>query len=147
MNWREHWKQTNPFDQFMCILMAVDGSTQNIKSGIGGDKPLASLERHVEEMRALEPYLRRGAWEEPMLFQSCEAEVVHVCNDQVVVIVNIDNDLVEQTYDISQFAEIPNKGDTFEVRVQFTKLQPRECSGPDKTREPRRNTVQLPRTF
>jgi len=147
MNWREHWKQTDPFDQYMCILMAVDGSAQNIKAGIGGDRPLASLERHIEEMRALEPYLRRGSWEEPMLFQSCEAEVAHVCGDQVVVAMNVNDDLVEQIYDISQFTEVPKQGDSFEIRVQFTKLQPRDCSGPDQTREPRKNVVQLPRTF
>jgi hypothetical protein len=63
MNWREHWKQANPFDQFMCILMSVDGNVQNIKDCIGGDLPVGRLERHVEELRALEPYLRRGSWE------------------------------------------------------------------------------------
>ena len=61
--WRQQWKQSNPFDQFMCILMSVDGNVQNIKEGIGGDLPVGRLEQHVEELRALEPYLRRGSWE------------------------------------------------------------------------------------
>jgi hypothetical protein len=147
MNWREHWKQANPNDQYLAILMAVDGSTQNIKAGIGGNRPLESLERHVEEMRALEPYLRRGSWEEPLLFQSCEAEVVHVCGNQVVIVMSVNDDLVEQSFSLSQFTEIPQKGDILEVRVQFTKLQPREHIGLDRTREPRKNVVQLPRTF
>jgi hypothetical protein len=145
MNWREYWKQSNPFDQFMCILMSVDGNVQNVKDGIGGDSPISRLEQHVEEMRALEPYLRRGSWQESMLFQSCEAEVVHVCNDEVVVVMSIGGDLVEQVYDSSQFTEIPKKGDTFEVRVQFTKLQSRERPEPEY--EPRKNVAPLPRIF
>jgi hypothetical protein len=145
MNWREYWKQSNPFDQFMCVLMSVDGNVQNIKDGIGGDKPIGRLERHVEELRTLEQYLRRGSWEEPMLLQSCEAEVVHVYNHEVVVVMSIGGDLVEQVYDSSQFTEIPKKGDAFEVRVQFTKIQPRERPEPEY--ESRKNVVPLPRIF
>jgi hypothetical protein len=149
MNWREHWKQASPIDQYLAILMAVDGSTQNIKAGIGGDKPLTSLEQYVEEMRALEPYLRRGSWEEPLLFQSYEGEVVHTSDDQVVVMTIIDDNLVEQTYSTSQFAtgQVPQKGDIFEIRIQLIKVDRQEYTQPDQTYEPRRNTVPLPRTF
>ena len=147
MNWRERWKQADPFDQYMSILMSIDGNVQNAKEGIGGDGPISRLEQHVEEIRALEPYLRRGSWDEPILFQTCEGEVVHVGDDEVVVIMDINDELIEQAYSISQFNEVPKKGDVFEARVQFNKLPSKRSTEPDQTREPRRDVVPLPRTF
>ena len=99
---------------------------------------------HVEELRALEPYLRQGSWEKPSLFLSYKAEVVHVCRDQVVVIMNIDDDLVERTYNTSQFVKIPQKGDVLEIQVLNKSEQVHE---PSRTRTPRKNVVPCPRTF
>lgn len=152
MDWLEHWKQVNPLDQFMAILASVDGNVHNLKHGIGGNKPITRLEQHVEELRALEPYLRRGSWGEQdgqtCLHQSCEGEVVSVSDDCVVVVLIANGELVEQTYDISQFidGQIPKKGDILEVKVQFAKLQSKTTI-PDQTRIPRKNVVPLPRIF
>jgi ribosomal protein S1 len=87
--------------------------------------------------------------EKTCLFQSCEGEVVHTSDDQVVIVMAVDGDLVEQAYSMSQFigGQAPQKGDMLEIRVQFIKLDRPESTQLDQTREPRKNTVPLPRTF
>lgn len=62
MNWLEHWKQANPFDQHTVILMAMEWAMDNFRNGIGGDRPLQAIEQHIVELKALEPYLRKGSW-------------------------------------------------------------------------------------
>jgi hypothetical protein len=61
-NWREHWKQENPFDQHVVILMSMEGHMYNFRNGIACDKALDAIEGHIVELKALEPYLRQGRW-------------------------------------------------------------------------------------
>lgn len=61
-NWRERWKQENPFNQYVVILMSMEGNMDNFRNGIACDKALNAIEGHVAELKALGPYLQQGHW-------------------------------------------------------------------------------------
>lgn len=88
--------------------------------------------------------------EQVFLSETCCGEVLQICEDQVIIALEIDRDLVEQSYSIEQFNRLPKVGDSFEVRVQFIKLLPQDRlpnQHPITSWHNRRNVVPLPRTF
>ena len=83
----------------------------------------------------------------PCFNESYQGEVVHVTDNSVTVIFCIDDDLVEQTYDASRFiGDLPQKGDCLEAIVIMSRI-PTGSVKISEERKPRKNTVQLPRTF
>jgi hypothetical protein len=81
------------------------------------------------------------------LVESCEGEVIDVSNSHVTLVLEIDGELLEQSYSIEQFMEgrLPEKGDRIGITVQFTKLPPKEHKEYDHPK--RKNVVELPMEF
>lgn len=59
---RDTWRQATPLDQYLALLMAVDGSLDCVKNGLNAKKHLILLESFVVEMRELYPFLCKGSW-------------------------------------------------------------------------------------
>lgn len=53
------WKQNNPADQVVVILMAIEGHISNVKDGITGiQKFVDYTEKLTSQLKEIEPYLR-----------------------------------------------------------------------------------------
>ncbi len=90
--------------------------------------------------------------------ESYQGEAIHVSDERVVVVFEVEGDLVEQTYNRKQFLDgrLPEKGELLAAYVHIAKLPAEEektvdgiisSHGADKPRKPRKNVVPLPRTF
>lgn len=88
------------------------------------------------------------------MFESYEGVVKHVDDDQVIVVYEVEEDLVEQTYVAKQFVDgkLPKPGDRLAVFVHVAQLpdEQDETMGEKASDEQRRRPekfVPLPRTF
>ena len=88
------------------------------------------------------------------MFESYEGVVKHADDEHVVVVYEVEEDLVEQTYVAKQFVDgkLPKVGDCLAVFVQVIQLPDDEeqTKGEITSNEQRRrpkNFVPLPRTF
>ncbi|MCK9558194.1 MAG: hypothetical protein M0R50_09170 [Candidatus Cloacimonetes bacterium] len=81
------------------------------------------------------------------LVESCEGEVIDISSNYITLALEVDDELVEQSYSIDQFIKnrLPKKGDRIGVIVQFIKLPPKECK--EHNHPKRKNVVELPREF
>jgi len=93
------------------------------------------------------------------MFETYTGEVVRVHGDRVVVVYEVGEDLVEQTYVRGQFLDrqLPKKGDRLAVYVTVAEVPPGEQAASseevdesgehDEPPRRRKNVVPLPRTF
>ena len=61
--YRHLWKQANPFDQHIVILMAMEGNIAVSEDGIIGWQDFRSRMKVIyEQLKELEPHLQNGKW-------------------------------------------------------------------------------------
>ncbi len=56
------WKQLNPFDQLQVLLMAIEGNLSNIKDCIYVEKSILDAQKFLNQIKQLEPFLKKGSW-------------------------------------------------------------------------------------
>jgi CheY-like chemotaxis protein len=84
---------------------------------------VAAAVRHATSLRAIARACREGRL---CMTERYEGVVEHVFEDTVVVVYGVGDDLVEQTYERSQFIQhrLPSKGDRLAVHVHVAQLPP-----------------------